>query len=167
MAIDPTTFESELAALRATLERINTPEAVIQTRLEQLRVQQEFLLSAHEREQAEQAAKPVPTPPIYSAPPTKPRRPASTKRYIIMELDDAKQLALNASAGFDERVARTIDRINAETGADMEDIVAQLKGIDTCHACLVEGQEAYCVCWEANKLGRRLSRLVDRANGRR
>ena len=89
----------------------------------------------------------------------------SEKRYIIMELSDAKALALNASAGFDELVARTIDRIEAETGADIEDIVAQLKGLEVCAACAIESQEQYCVCWRANKLGRRLSRLVGRANG--
>lgn len=88
----------------------------------------------------------------------------SEKRYVIMELEDAKALASNASAGFDDRVQRVIDRIEAETGADIEDIVAQLKGIEPCHACVVESQERYCVCWGANKLGRRLSRLVDRAN---
>ncbi|MDE1139998.1 MAG: hypothetical protein PW999_10145 [Paraburkholderia tropica] len=86
------------------------------------------------------------------------------KRYIIMELSDAKALALNASAGFDEQVARVIARIEAEEGADVEDIVAQLKAIDACPACVVEGQEQSCCAWHANKLGRRLKRLVDRAN---
>ena len=89
----------------------------------------------------------------------------SDKRYVILDLSDAKALALNASAGHDEQVSRTIARIETETGADIEDIVDQLKAIDACHACVVESQTRYCVCWSANKLGRRLSRLVDRANG--
>lgn len=89
----------------------------------------------------------------------------SDKRYVILELSDAKALALNASAGFDEQVARVIERIEAETGADIEDIVAQLKGLEVCGACEHESMERYCVCWDANKLGRRLSRLVGRANG--
>lgn len=89
----------------------------------------------------------------------------SEKRYIIMELGDAKALALNASAGHDERIQRVIDRIENETGADVEDIVAQLKSIDACPACVIEGQQHSCCAWHANKLGRRLSRLVDRANG--
>ncbi|WP_150619352.1 hypothetical protein [Pandoraea horticolens] len=81
-----------------------------------------------------------------------------------MELEDAKQLALNASAGIDERVARTIARIESETGADIEDIVAQLKAIEPCGACVIESQQHNCVCWHANKLGRRLRRLIERAN---
>ena len=89
----------------------------------------------------------------------------SEKRYIIMELGDAKQLALNASAGFDERIAHVIERINAEVGADIEDIVAQLKGIKPCHACVVEGQQEHCCCRQENKLGRRLRRLIARADG--
>lgn len=89
----------------------------------------------------------------------------SDKRYVILELNDAKALALNASAAFDEQVTRIIDRIETETGADIEDIVAQLKGLEVCAACAIESQEQYCVCWRANKLGRRLSRLIDRANG--
>ena len=88
-------------------------------------------------------------------------------RYVILALDDAKALALNASAAFDERVARVIARIEAETGADVEEIVDQLKGLDVCAACAIEGQERYCVCWQGNKLGRRLARLVDRANAGR
>ncbi len=87
------------------------------------------------------------------------------RRYVILELSDAKALALNASAGFDEQVARVIDRIEAETGADVEDIVRQLKALEVCCACEGESMEKTCVCWSANKLGRRLSRLVDRANG--
>ncbi|MBB3004334.1 hypothetical protein FHX57_006716 [Paraburkholderia tropica] len=88
----------------------------------------------------------------------------SDRRYIIMELNDAKALALNASAGFDEQVARVIARIESEEGADIEDIVAQLKAIDACPACVIEGQQHSCCAWDANKLGRRLRRLVDRAN---
>lgn len=89
----------------------------------------------------------------------------SSKRYVILELRDAKALALHASAGIDEQVTRIIDRIEAETGADIEEIVEHLKAMHACHACTVESQESYCVCWDANKLGRRLSRLIDRANG--
>lgn len=93
------------------------------------------------------------------------------KRYVILELSDAKALADFVSKSFSAYAAPTamtpvIERIAAETGADMEDIVAQLKGIETCAACVIESQEDYCVCWKANKLGRRLSRLVDRANGK-
>ncbi|MBB5547561.1 hypothetical protein [Paraburkholderia fungorum] len=69
------------------------------------------------------------------------------KRYVILDLSDAKALALNASAGFGEQVARVIERLEAETGADVEDIVAQLKGLEACAACIIESQEPYCVCW--------------------
>jgi len=93
-----------------------------------------------------------------------PRTVLPNARYVILELDDAKALALNASADIDAQVQRVIDRIKTETGADIEDIIGQLKGIDTCTACAIEGQERSCVCWHANKLGRRLARLIDRAN---
>lgn len=88
-------------------------------------------------------------------------------RYVILELSDAKALALNASAGFDERVARVLGRLEAETGSDVEDIVAQLKALEPCGACVHESMERYCVCWRGNRLGRRIARLVDRANADR
>lgn len=91
------------------------------------------------------------------------------KRYVILELSDAKALASQARSlaeGHASSVDPILERIEAETGADIEDIVAQLKGLDFCHACVVEGQQQYCECLTAHKLGRRLSRLVDRANGK-
>ncbi|NKI68943.1 hypothetical protein GN109_05880 [Collimonas pratensis] len=88
----------------------------------------------------------------------------SEKRYVILELSDAKALALNASAGFDEQVMRIIGRIEAETGADIEDIAQQLKDLEICLACEHESQQHTCESLTANKLGRRLHRLIDRAN---
>lgn len=82
--------------------------------------------------------------------------------YIIMELSDAKLLASQVTSA-DEHTRDILNRIEAETGADIEDIVLQLKAMEPCHACVVESQQEYCICWRGNKLGRRLSRLIDRA----
>jgi hypothetical protein len=82
-----------------------------------------------------------------------------SKKYVILALDDAKVLAQTSSCGLS-----VVDRLRVETGADIEEIAALLKALTTCLACEVEGQETYCVCWQAHKLGRRLSRLIDRAN---
>ncbi len=94
---------------------------------------------------------------------------SSPPRYIILTLDDAKLLELSARGGawsteHAAQMALILDRIGDETGADITDIVDQLKQLPTCMACRIEGQERSCNCLHAQKLGRRLSRLVDRAN---
>jgi hypothetical protein len=78
-------------------------------------------------------------------------------RYIILTLDDA--LAL----GKGESVPETQRRLVVEQGADIQEIVDKLKRTPTCPACVIEGQERYCSCWRARKLGRRLDRLLKRA----
>lgn len=86
-------------------------------------------------------------------------------RYIVMELSDAKLLASVAvPSTSDKRASEIINRIDTETGADIEEIVNQLKGMNICHACVVENQEQSCESIQARQLGRRLSRLLDRAN---
>lgn len=84
-----------------------------------------------------------------------PRKVIPGLRYVILALDDAKMLAQRIR--FPEsiqprRINDVLERLDAETGADMEDIVALLKRLDN---------------WSARKLGRRLARLVDRANAGR
>jgi hypothetical protein len=88
-------------------------------------------------------------------------------RYLIVRLADAQMIARlirDSLPNHPSELTPVVNRIFDETGADIEDIVARLKRLDVCAACVGESQERHCVCWGANRLGRRLSRLVDRAN---
>lgn len=97
----------------------------------------------------------------------------TAKKYMIVSLPQAKALLDAVKNGWGEefsaeraQYARALlERIENETGADIEEIVSDLKGLNTCHACVVEGQESYCCSINAKKIGRRLNRLVERANG--
>jgi len=88
------------------------------------------------------------------------------KRYVILELSDAKALAASAVGALPDAIRAVVTRIESETGADIPDIVQRLKRLDFCPACVIEGQQRSCSCLAAQKLGRRLSRLVDRADGK-
>lgn len=104
-----------------------------------------------------------------------------SEKYLIVKLSDMKQLVeiinkdiLEHKSPY-EYVLRDakfnflkmkpfLNRIENETGADIVDIVQQLKTLEICPACQIESQEHSCNSLDANKLGRRLSRLVQRAN---
>jgi hypothetical protein len=60
-----------------------------------------------------------------------------------------------------------VDRLRADTGADIEEIVALLKKAPTCPACTIEAQERSCIAIRVRALGRRLARLLQRARGER
>lgn len=100
--------------------------------------------------------------------------------YIVVKLTDAKKLAeIIREEVFEEdgahayvlcdlefrlrEVAPLLKRIDNESGADIKDIVDQLKHMDICPACAIEGQQHSCSAHDARKLGRRLKRLLDRA----
>lgn len=104
------------------------------------------------------------------------------EKYILIKLSDAKLIAQLIRKEIIEKespyryvytdIVRQIapletilERFEKEEGADIVDIVKRLKGLSYCHACVVEGQQHSCVSPYANKIGRRLKRLVDRANG--
>lgn len=90
------------------------------------------------------------------------------ERYVIVRLSDAKILARCASAFallLPADTRRTAQRLLDETGADMRDIVEQLRNMPFCAACRHEGQEHSCNALHTNRLGRRLRRLVERADG--
>lgn len=99
----------------------------------------------------------------------------SDRRYVILTLEDAKIVARALTAYALPRVPNLdaealipiTARLLGDTGADIEDIVAQLKGMSLCPACVIEGQERSCSAPEAQKLGRRLNRLLERARGER
>lgn len=78
--------------------------------------------------------------------------------YILLNMEDVDDVV----SCLPEGVLK--DRLKGESGGDFEDISAQLKGIPICHACVVESQQSYCNSLTSNKLGRRLLRLINRAN---
>lgn len=86
------------------------------------------------------------------------------KRYILVELADAKLLAQYAAATLDPALIRVVNRIGLETGADLPDIARQLMDTRTCMACDIEGQARWCCSIHTRKLGRRLRRLIERAD---
>jgi hypothetical protein len=91
----------------------------------------------------------------------------SENKYIIMRLNDAKALAsASYSAECSHKIKKIIVRIQSESGADIEDIATRLKQLPICGACSIESQESSCNCLVARQLGRRLNRLIDRANGK-
>lgn len=92
-----------------------------------------------------------------------------TQQYIIVRLEDAKLLAriavLSEGVAAPELKALT-DRIAAEEGANIGEIAYLMKHQGTCPACNIEMQQHSCCNIETKALGRRLSRLIDRAEGR-
>lgn len=81
----------------------------------------------------------------------------SNQKYIVLTLEDAKEIAEHLPDG------KIRTRLQDETGADIQEIVDQLKGMTHCHACVVEGQRQYCEVNFANKIGRRINRLLESA----
>lgn len=57
-------------------------------------------------------------------------------------------------------------RADGDTGGDFLEIADSLKQMTVCAACNIEAQARFCVAIYAQKLGRRLKRLIDRANER-
>lgn len=56
-----------------------------------------------------------------------------------------------------------LERLRTDTGGDLEEIASLLKKTEICPACLLESQERSCCSLETQKIGRRLSRLIERA----
>lgn len=89
----------------------------------------------------------------------------ASKRYIIMELSEAKALVDLAKPKFSiftifHPLRRVFKRIEAETGADIQGLVDQLKSCEPCPG----GAENACIDTDVKKIARRLSRLIERAN---
>lgn len=57
-------------------------------------------------------------------------------------------------------------RADGDTGGDFLEIADALKRMEFCPACRIESQERSCAVIDAQKLGRRLKRLIDRADQR-
>ena len=90
-------------------------------------------------------------------------------KYMLLSIEDARWLADAVPRGPWFKPAKRyktrdlVGRLRTEEGGDFEAIVAQLKGAEPCAACSIEGQLAYCANLEMHKIGRRLDRLVERA----
>lgn len=79
-------------------------------------------------------------------------------KYLLITVDDARAIAPHLPEG------RLKQRLTKDTGGDFNDIVHRLKKLPTCMACDIEGQQHDCFSLVANKIGRRLKRLVTRAD---
>lgn len=80
----------------------------------------------------------------------------------VVAIVSAEDLGLDYS-GQDMSIEDVRKRLAEDAGGDFEDIAAQLKNLPICAACSIEGQAGNCVALAANKLGRRLQRLIERA----
>ena len=88
------------------------------------------------------------------------------EKYIIIQLSEVKYIKelLKEYIPKEKIPEKIIDRFENETGADIEDIATQLKKLPLCAACKIESQEDSCRSLDAQKLGRRLYRLINRAH---
>jgi hypothetical protein len=85
-------------------------------------------------------------------------------KYLLLTVEDAQALAASPETNIDLQISASV---NADTGGDFADIANQLKKLEICCACSHESMSALCVAPLAQKLGRRLQRLIDRADNRR
>lgn len=85
-------------------------------------------------------------------------------KYLLISHEDAETLAkiLESHRGADAKRLR--ERFKVDTGGDFEEIAMLLKKQEICAACNIEGQASHCMSLDAQKLGRRLQRLIDRAS---
>ena len=105
-----------------------------------------------------------------------------SEKYILVKLSDAKLLkkildeeVLSYDGPYayvfgdlryrlNKELKPLLDRIEQETGGDFVDIATRLKKTPICAACEHECQAHSCQSLVTNQLGRRLSRLIERAN---
>lgn len=96
-------------------------------------------------------------------------RAASAPRYVVVTLADARRIAAHLgllhALGPDARRIR--DRLAAEEGAALQEVVEDLQGLEICGACDLEGTADHCSALWARASGRRLRRLLERARGER
>ncbi len=103
------------------------------------------------------------------------------EKYILIKLSDAKLIkkildeeVLSYTGPYayvfsdiryriNKELSPLLARIEQETGGDFVDISTQLKTLPMCSACIIEGQEHTCQSISAQRLGRRLLRLIKRA----
>lgn len=89
----------------------------------------------------------------------------SRRLYLIISVDDARLIAESLPISYEPRLQAIRDRLCQDTGADIEEMASRLKQIPVCQACSIEGQKEHCEVVFAQKQGRRLWRLIERALG--
>lgn len=91
--------------------------------------------------------------------------PGPRMKYLLVSVEDARWLVQAASgfAGTGPDGRDVLGRMRTDEGGDVEKIVRDLKGMGVCAPCVVEGQASHCEVLEAQALGRRLDRLLERA----
>ena len=80
------------------------------------------------------------------------------RKYIILSVEDVKYITNFLPEGIIKA------KFKQETGADIREIAYNLKHTPICGACRIECQQHNCESLNAQKLGRRLQRLIDRAD---
>lgn len=86
-------------------------------------------------------------------------------KHLLITAADAARIASALQHATDTELRRIGDRLATDTGGDLEDIADNLKRLTLCAACVLEGQQAHCSALNAQKIGRRLTRLIGRAEG--
>lgn len=92
-------------------------------------------------------------------------------KYTLLSVNDANAIysiiaKYTDTKALPGRAVNLIDRLCTDTGGDVREIALKLKSLEVCFACLNEGEGDCCAALLANRLGRRLSRLIDRADER-
>lgn len=80
--------------------------------------------------------------------------------YLLLSVDDAREIVQGSAIG----MRKILDRLKKDTGGDLITIATVLKNMPVCAACRMEGVACYCYSLDAQKIGRRLYRLIERAN---
>ncbi len=88
-------------------------------------------------------------------------------KYILLRVEDAHALADRIINGEPRANAKALAlNILSDTGGDLREIADSLKDQEICGACAHENMERYCRSLGAQKTGRRLLRLIERADAR-
>ena len=86
-------------------------------------------------------------------------------RYLLISADDANAIAAHLD-DLEQPISRHMATIKArleiEDGGDFEEIVRELKKLEQCAAGVIEGVGCGAA-FKAQKIGRRLDRLLERA----
>ena len=84
-------------------------------------------------------------------------------KYLLVKREEAIALAEAVDLEAHPHLKQTVERLRDDTGGDVIYIANRLKKMDYCSACIIESQETYCHVNATRKLGRRLLRLIERA----
>jgi hypothetical protein len=92
----------------------------------------------------------------------------TTGKYLLITVEQARWLAQAVDGcAVGQRHQPFMARLMEDTGGDFLEIALMMKHQDPCPACSIEGQLSSCANLETQQLGRRLQRLIDRADAAR